>query len=128
MFIWCWPFLFATGLFGLMRRRTFIGMLIAGELIFSAASLNFMTMNRFFAPDPTVGQIFVLFIMALAATAFVELWRTNQQELAEARIQLRFQKPPHQASCAARRASKDCASTRRMVSSMSANQRSGVDG
>jgi NADH:ubiquinone oxidoreductase subunit K len=60
-------FLFAIGLLGMLRRRTFIGMLISGELIFSAASLNFMTMNRFFAPDPTVGQVFVLFIMALAA-------------------------------------------------------------
>ncbi|MFO1498759.1 MAG: NADH-quinone oxidoreductase subunit NuoK [Verrucomicrobiota bacterium] len=60
-------FLFAVGLFGLLRRRTFIGMLISGELIFSAASLNFAVMNRFFAPDPTTGQIFVLFIMALAA-------------------------------------------------------------
>jgi NADH:ubiquinone oxidoreductase subunit K len=60
-------FLFAAGLFGMLRRRTFIGMLIAGELIFSAASLNFMTMNRFYAPDPAVGQVFVLFIMALAA-------------------------------------------------------------
>ncbi len=60
-------FLFATGLFGLLRRRTFIGMLISGELVFSAASLNCMVMNRFFAPDPTVGQVFVLFIMALAA-------------------------------------------------------------
>ena len=60
-------FLLAAGLFGMMRRRTFIGMLIAGELIFSAASLNLLTMNRFFAPDPAVGQVFVLFIMALAA-------------------------------------------------------------
>ena len=60
-------FLFAAGLFGMVRRRTLIGMLIAGELIFSAASLNMMVMNRFFAPDPTTGQIFVLFIMALAA-------------------------------------------------------------
>lgn len=60
-------FLFATGLFGMLRRRTFIGMLIAGELIFSAASLNLMTMNRFFVSDPTAGQVFVLFIMALAA-------------------------------------------------------------
>ena len=59
--------LLAIGLFGMMRRRTFIGMLIAGELIFSAASLNLMAMNRFFAPDPTVGQVFVLFIMGLAA-------------------------------------------------------------
>jgi NADH:ubiquinone oxidoreductase subunit K len=60
-------FLFAAGVFGMVRRRTLIGMLIAGELIFSAASLNFMTVNRFFAVDPTAGQIFVLFIMALAA-------------------------------------------------------------
>lgn len=59
--------LFAAGVFGLLRRRTLIGMLIAGELIFSAASLNFMTFNRFMAPDPAVGQVFVLFIMGLAA-------------------------------------------------------------
>jgi NADH-quinone oxidoreductase subunit K len=60
-------FLFAAGVYGLLRRRTLIGMLIAGELIFSAASLNFMTFNRFLAPDPAVGQVFVLFIMGLAA-------------------------------------------------------------
>lgn len=60
-------FLLAAGIFGLVRRRTLIGLLIAGELIFSAASLNFVTMNRFFVSDPSVGQIFVLFIMALAA-------------------------------------------------------------
>jgi NADH-quinone oxidoreductase subunit K len=60
-------FLFAAGIYGLLRRRTIIGMLIAGELIFAAASLNFMTFNRFLAPEPTVGQIFVLFIMGLAA-------------------------------------------------------------
>ena len=59
--------LLGIGIFGLIRRRTLIGMLISGELIFSAASLNLMTFNRFKAPDPAVGQIFVLFIMALAA-------------------------------------------------------------
>jgi NADH-quinone oxidoreductase subunit K len=60
-------FLFAAGVFGLIRRRTLIGMLIAGELIFSAASLNFMALNHFSAPDPAQGQVFVLFIMGLAA-------------------------------------------------------------
>ncbi len=60
-------FLLVVGIFGLIRRRTLIGMLIAGELIFSAASLNFMALNHFTAPDPAVGQIFVLFIMGLAA-------------------------------------------------------------
>lgn len=59
--------LLAIGLFGLLRRRTLVGMLISGEIIFGAAMLNFMTVNRFFAPDPTVGQVFVLFIMGLSA-------------------------------------------------------------
>lgn len=60
-------FLLATGIFGLLRRRTLIGMLISGELIFAAASLNIMAFNRFTVRDPVVGQIFVLFIMGLAA-------------------------------------------------------------
>jgi NADH:ubiquinone oxidoreductase subunit K len=60
-------FLLAMGIYGLIRRRTLIGMLISGELIFSAASLNLMAFNRFTVQDRTVGQIFVLFIMGLAA-------------------------------------------------------------
>lgn len=59
--------LFGMGIYGLTTRRTLIGMLIAAELILSAASLNFMAFNRFTAPDPAVGQIFTLFIMAIAA-------------------------------------------------------------
>jgi NADH-quinone oxidoreductase subunit K len=59
--------LLAIGVYGLIRRRTLIGMLISGELIFSAASLNLMAFNRFTVQDPAVGQIFVLFIMGLAA-------------------------------------------------------------
>jgi NADH:ubiquinone oxidoreductase subunit K len=87
-------FLLATGLFGMLRRRTFIGMLISGELIFSAASLNLMAMNRFFVPDPAVGQIFVIFIMGLAAaevaialSIIIAVYRNyrsiNSRELAE---------------------------------------------
>jgi NADH-quinone oxidoreductase subunit K len=60
-------FLLAVGLYGLLQRRTLIGMLIAGELIFSAASLNLVALNHFTAPDPAVGQVFVLFIMGIAA-------------------------------------------------------------
>ncbi len=60
-------FLFASGFYGMLQRRSLIGMLIASELILSGASLNFMAFNRFLAPDPTVGQIFTLFIMGIAA-------------------------------------------------------------
>ncbi len=59
--------LLAIGVYGLIRRRTLIGMLISGELIFSAASLNLMAFNRFTVHNPAAGQIFVLFIMGLAA-------------------------------------------------------------
>ncbi|OHE75104.1 MAG: NADH-quinone oxidoreductase subunit K [Verrucomicrobia bacterium GWF2_62_7] len=60
-------FLLAAGVYGLIRRRTLIGMLISGELIFSASSLNIMALNCFYVPDPTVGQVFALFVMGLAA-------------------------------------------------------------
>ncbi len=60
-------FLLAAGMYGVVRRRTFVGMLIAGELVFSAAALNFVTINRFFVPYDVTGQVFVLFIMGLAA-------------------------------------------------------------
>jgi NADH:ubiquinone oxidoreductase subunit K len=55
------------GVYGMVTRRTLIGMLIAAELILAGASVNFMAFNRFTAPDPATGQIFTLFIMAIAA-------------------------------------------------------------
>ena len=59
--------LFALGIYGMVSRKTFIGMLIAAELILAGASVNFMAFNRFTAPDPVTGQVFTLFIMAVAA-------------------------------------------------------------
>jgi len=59
--------LFGFGIYGLLTRRTLIGMLIAAELMLSGVSVNFMAFNRFLSPDPSVGQIFTLFIMAIAA-------------------------------------------------------------
>ncbi len=60
-------FLLMLGIYGMVRHRTFIGMLISSEFILNAASLNFMAFNRFLSPNPAVGQIFTLFIMGLAA-------------------------------------------------------------
>jgi NADH:ubiquinone oxidoreductase subunit K len=59
--------LFGMGLYGIVTRRTLIGMLIHDELNLAGASVNFMAFNRFTAPDPVVGQVFTLFIMAIAA-------------------------------------------------------------
>ncbi|WP_456386219.1 NADH-quinone oxidoreductase subunit NuoK [Desulfolithobacter sp.] len=59
--------LFGFGIYGFIARRTIIGMLISAEMILAAASMNFMAFNRFLAPDPSIGKIFTLFIMAIAA-------------------------------------------------------------
>lgn len=59
--------LFGYGIFGLIHRPSLIGMLISVELILSGASVNLMAFNHFLAPDPTVGQVFTLFIMGIAA-------------------------------------------------------------
>ena len=59
--------LFGMGVYGMVTRRTLIGMLIAAELLLAGASINFMAFNRFTAPDPAFGQIFTLFIMAIAS-------------------------------------------------------------
>ncbi|AEB09068.1 NADH-quinone oxidoreductase subunit NuoK [Desulfobacca acetoxidans] len=59
--------LFAIGMYGVLARRSFIAVLISVELMLNAAGINFMAFNRFLAPDPAVGQIFTLFIMAVAA-------------------------------------------------------------
>ena len=59
--------LFAIGLYGVLARRNLIAVLISVELMLNAAMINFMAFNRFLAPHPAVGQIFTLFIMAVAA-------------------------------------------------------------
>jgi NADH:ubiquinone oxidoreductase subunit K len=60
-------FLLIIGVYGVVQRRSFIGMLISAELILAGAGLNFMAFNRFLAPDPAVGQVFTLIIMGIAA-------------------------------------------------------------
>lgn len=60
-------FLLVIGVYGMVRHRTFIGMLVSTELVLNGAGLNFMAFNKFTAPDPAVGQIFTLFIMGIAA-------------------------------------------------------------
>ena len=59
--------LFSFGIFGLLSRRNLIGLLISLELILNSASLNFVAFNKFTLTDQSMGQIFSIFIIALAA-------------------------------------------------------------
>lgn len=60
-------FLLVIGIYGMIRHKSFIGMLVSTELVLNGAGLNFMAFNKFTAPDPAVGQIITLFIMGIAA-------------------------------------------------------------
>ena len=60
-------FLLVAGVYGMVQKRSFIGMLISVELILNGAGLNFMAFNKFLAPDPAVGQVITLFVMGIAA-------------------------------------------------------------
>ena len=59
--------LFSLGILGLLMRRNLVAMLISLELILNSASLNFVAFNKFCLADKTLGQVFVIFIVALAA-------------------------------------------------------------
>ena len=59
--------LFSVGVAGLLFRRNLVAILISLELILNSASINFLAFNKFCMLDKSVGQIFVIFIIALAA-------------------------------------------------------------
>ena len=59
--------MFSIGVFGLLARRNLVAILISLELILNSASINFLAFNKFSMPDKVTGQVFVVFIIALAA-------------------------------------------------------------
>lgn len=59
--------LFCIGVYGLLCRRNLVAILISLELILNSASINFLAFNRFTMHDKSAGQIFVIFVIALAA-------------------------------------------------------------
>ncbi|MCG3175639.1 MAG: NADH-quinone oxidoreductase subunit K [Candidatus Omnitrophica bacterium] len=59
--------LLCLGLYGVLTRRNLIAVLISLELILNSASLNFVAFGRFHMADPSAGQVFAIFIIALAA-------------------------------------------------------------
>lgn len=59
--------LFSLGVAGLLAKRNLVAILISLELILNSASLNFVAFNKFCSPDKVSGQVFALFIIALAA-------------------------------------------------------------
>ena len=61
--------LFAIGLYGIFTRRNIIGILISIELILNAANINLIAFSKTTSLSPETGQVFAIFVIAIAATA-----------------------------------------------------------
>lgn len=58
---------FAIGLYGVLTKRTVIGILMSIELMLNAVNINLVAFSRFITPEALTGQVFAIFTMAVAA-------------------------------------------------------------
>ncbi len=61
--------LFVIGLCGTLVRRNIVGILMSIELMLNAVNINLVAFSRSTSLDPVTGQIFAIFVVALAAAA-----------------------------------------------------------
>ena len=59
--------LFAIGLYGALAKRNLIAILLCIEIMLSAVNISLVAFSRFITPVALTGQVFVIFIMAVAA-------------------------------------------------------------
>ena len=58
--------LFSLGLFGVMKRRNAVGILMGVELMLNASNINFVAFSRY-VQHGIDGQIMAIFVIVLAA-------------------------------------------------------------
>jgi NADH:ubiquinone oxidoreductase subunit K len=63
--------LFSIGVFGVLTRRNAIAILLSLELIFNAVNINMVAFSRYLAPEKGAGELFTMFIIAVAAAESV---------------------------------------------------------
>jgi NADH-quinone oxidoreductase subunit K len=59
--------MFFIGVYGFVTRKNLITVLMSLELILNGAAINFVAFNRYLYPAEPAGQIFTLFLIAVAA-------------------------------------------------------------
>ena len=59
--------LFVIGIYGVLTRRSIIGVLLSIELILNAVNINLVAFSCTTSFSPETGQIFAIFVMTLAA-------------------------------------------------------------
>jgi len=64
-FLFLGAFLFAAGVYGVLARRNAVLVLMSVELILNAVNINLVAFGAF--RNSAVGQVFALFVIAIAA-------------------------------------------------------------
>jgi NADH-quinone oxidoreductase subunit K len=59
--------MFCIGLYGALVRRNAVGILMALELMLNAVNINLVAFSRAVTPTLLTGQIFAIFVIAVAA-------------------------------------------------------------
>jgi NADH:ubiquinone oxidoreductase subunit K len=59
--------LFGLGLYGFLTKRNLIAILMSIELMLNAVNLNLVAFSRYTDADAVAGQVFAMFIIAVAA-------------------------------------------------------------
>nr|YP_009256717.1 subunit 4L of NADH-plastoquinone oxidoreductase [Entransia fimbriata]YP_009256725.1 subunit 4L of NADH-plastoquinone oxidoreductase [Entransia fimbriata]ANI25361.1 subunit 4L of NADH-plastoquinone oxidoreductase [Entransia fimbriata]ANI25429.1 subunit 4L of NADH-plastoquinone oxidoreductase [Entransia fimbriata]WKT05790.1 subunit 4L of NADH-plastoquinone oxidoreductase [Entransia fimbriata]WKT05791.1 subunit 4L of NADH-plastoquinone oxidoreductase [Entransia fimbriata]WKT05909.1 subunit 4L len=59
--------LFCLGLYGLLTSTNLVRALICLEVVLNAVNLNFMSFSAFLDNEEVKGQVFTLFVIAIAA-------------------------------------------------------------
>ena len=59
--------LFCLGLYGALSRKNAIGVLLGIELMLNAVNINLVVFWRYITPQALTGQIFAMFVIAIAA-------------------------------------------------------------
>jgi len=76
---------FSVGVYGVLTRRSAVGVLMSVELLLNSAALTFVVFNRFSRPAAVDGQVMAVFVIAVAAAevvvamaVFVALYRVGR--------------------------------------------------
>ncbi len=82
--------LFSIGLYGALARRNAIAVLMAIELLLNAVNINLIAFNRYITPLQVTGQVFAIFVLAIAAAEaavglalFIAIYRTRDTVILE---------------------------------------------
>jgi NADH-quinone oxidoreductase subunit K len=59
--------LFSIGIYGVLAKRNAVVILMCIEIMLNAVNIALVAFSRYITPEPLTGQIFAIFVMAVAA-------------------------------------------------------------